>query len=56
MRLLLAIPGVAGLLYRAYSRNSLTPLGLAAAAITAIAHTLHPLGLPFAPGILCWQN
>ncbi len=42
----LSVPIIAALLYRAWSRKSLTPLGLAAAALTAVAHALNPWSLP----------
>lgn len=48
MKPAIAIPAICGLVYRAWSRQSLTPLGLVAAAITAVAHALHPWSAPFA--------
>ncbi|KAL4958302.1 integral membrane protein DUF92-domain-containing protein [Aspergillus filifer] len=42
----LAVPIIAALLHRAWSRKSLTPVGLVAAAATAIAHALNPWSLP----------
>ncbi|BCS30002.1 DUF92 domain-containing protein [Aspergillus puulaauensis] len=42
----LSVPIIAALLHRAWSRKSLTPLGLAAAALTAVAHALNPWSLP----------
>lgn len=36
------------LIYRAYIRNSLTPRGILAATLTAIAHALHPWSVFFA--------
>ncbi|KAF2431067.1 hypothetical protein EJ08DRAFT_587947 [Tothia fuscella] len=33
---------ILALVYRAYSRNSLTPLGISVAILTAIAHAIHP--------------
>jgi len=43
------IAGVAtlALVYRAWSRNSLTPLGIVVAALTAIAHAVHPWSVFF---------
>lgn len=35
------------LCYRAHSHNSLTPVGIITAALTAIAHGIHPWALPF---------
>jgi uncharacterized membrane protein len=46
MQPLLAVPIIAALLHRAYSRKSLTPLGLVVAGLTAIAHALNPWSLP----------
>ncbi|KAL9109482.1 MAG: hypothetical protein Q9227_005817 [Pyrenula ochraceoflavens] len=47
MQVFVAIPAIIALLYRAYSRNSLTPLGLAIAGLTAILHATHSSALPF---------
>lgn len=44
----IAIPATAALIYRAYSRNSLTPAGIVAAALTAVIHALHPWSVFFA--------
>lgn len=44
----IAIPCIFALLYRAYSRASLTPAGIVTAALTAIAHALHPWSIFFA--------
>ncbi|KAJ5178246.1 uncharacterized protein N7500_000945 [Penicillium coprophilum] len=46
MKPYIGIPLVAGLVYRAWSRKSLTPLGLVAAACSASAHALHPWSAP----------
>ena len=43
-----AVPATVALVYRAYSRKSLTPLGIVVAALTAIVHAIHPWSLPFA--------
>jgi uncharacterized membrane protein len=48
MKPIIAIPAVVGLVFRAWKRKSLTPLGLAVAALTASAHALHPWSAPFA--------
>ncbi|PIG86299.1 DUF92 domain protein [Aspergillus arachidicola] len=48
MRPIIAIPAIIALVHRAYSRKSLTHLGLATAALTATAHALHPWSAPFA--------
>ncbi|KAK7951654.1 uncharacterized protein PG986_007382 [Apiospora aurea] len=51
MKAIIAVPATLALVYRAYSHNSLTPLGIVAAALTAAAHAVHPWNLPFA--LLC---
>ncbi|KAK2736395.1 hypothetical protein FQN57_000772 [Myotisia sp. PD_48] len=48
MKPAIAIPATALLVYRAWSRKSLTPLGIIFAALTAIIHALHPSSVPFA--------
>lgn len=48
MNPLLAVPAILLLVHRAWSRKSLTPLGLVAAAGTAVIHALHPSPVPFA--------
>lgn len=47
MKPIIAVPATLALVYRAYSHKSLTPLGIAAAALTATAHAVHPWNLPF---------
>ncbi|KAK8056488.1 hypothetical protein PG993_001715 [Apiospora rasikravindrae] len=47
MKAIIAAPATLALVYRAYSHNSLTPLGIVAAALTATAHAVHPWNLPF---------
>ncbi|KAL2148366.1 hypothetical protein VTH82DRAFT_2286 [Thermothelomyces myriococcoides] len=47
MKPAIAIPATLLLVYRAYSKKSLTPGGLLAATLTAIAHAIHPWNLPF---------
>jgi uncharacterized membrane protein len=48
MKPLIAVPATLALIYRAYSRKSLTPFGIFAAALTAIAHAIHPWSVFFA--------
>jgi len=48
MRSLVAVPSIALLVYRAYSRRSLTPIGILTAFLTAIAHAAHPWSVFFA--------
>ncbi|KAJ5165903.1 hypothetical protein N7492_006199 [Penicillium capsulatum] len=43
----IGIPAVAALVYRAWARKSLTPLGLLVAGLSASAHALHPWLTPF---------
>ncbi|RAL04703.1 DUF92 domain-containing protein [Aspergillus ibericus CBS 121593] len=47
MKPYIGIPAVVILVHRAWSRKSLTPLGLVVAALTASAHALHPWAAPF---------
>ncbi|KAK4452390.1 integral membrane protein DUF92-domain-containing protein [Podospora aff. communis PSN243] len=47
MRAVIAVPAIGLLVYRAYSKNSLTPGGIFAAFLTAVAHAVHPWNLPF---------
>ncbi|MDI1486235.1 MAG: hypothetical protein OHK93_005461 [Ramalina farinacea] len=47
----LSIPATCALVYRAYSHNSLTPAGIAVAALTAIIHAIHPWAVFF--NLLC---
>ncbi|GJC98508.1 integral membrane protein DUF92 [Colletotrichum higginsianum] len=51
MKAIYAVPATFALVYRAWSHQSLTPAGIVAAVITAIAHAYHPWNLPFA--LLC---
>ncbi|MCJ1472342.1 hypothetical protein MMC13_000989 [Lambiella insularis] len=44
----IAIPAIALLVYRAWSRNSLTPLGIVVATLTAVVHAIHPWSVFFA--------
>lgn len=48
MKPYIGIPLVAGLVYRAWSRKSLTPLGIFVAGCSATAHALHPWSAPVA--------
>ncbi|KAL8941232.1 MAG: hypothetical protein Q9216_002365 [Gyalolechia sp. 2 TL-2023] len=43
-----AIPATVALVWRAYSRKSLTPAGIVTAALTAIVHAIHPWSVFFA--------
>ncbi|RFU29797.1 hypothetical protein B7463_g6539, partial [Scytalidium lignicola] len=47
MKAIFAVPATLALVYRAWSHKSLTPVGIAAAVLTAIAHAIHPWNLPF---------
>ncbi|KAK4152554.1 hypothetical protein C8A00DRAFT_44407 [Chaetomidium leptoderma] len=47
MKPIIAIPATLLLVYRAHSKKSLTPGGILAAALTAVAHAVHPWNLPF---------
>ncbi|KAI2602905.1 integral membrane protein DUF92-domain-containing protein [Hypoxylon fragiforme] len=47
MKAIIAGPATLALVYRAYSHNSLTPLGIVVAALSAVAHAVHPWNLPF---------
>ncbi|KAL6243976.1 hypothetical protein RBB50_008845 [Rhinocladiella similis] len=47
MRAVIAIPCIIALLLRAYTRRSLTPVGLLSAGLSASIHALHPSALPF---------
>lgn len=47
MQPIIAIPAIVLLCYRAYSNKSLTPAGIFAAFLTAVAHSVHPWNLPF---------
>lgn len=43
----IAVPAVSILVYRAWSRKTLTPAGILAASLTAVVHVLHPWIAPF---------
>ncbi|KAK2789825.1 hypothetical protein FQN51_002657 [Onygenales sp. PD_10] len=47
MKPIIAAPAIVFVVYRAWSRKSLTPFGLVVAALTAIAHAFHPFSAPF---------
>jgi uncharacterized membrane protein len=47
MKAIFAVPATLVLCYRAWSHKSLTPAGIFAAALTAVAHAVHPWNLPF---------
>ena len=47
MRVEIAAPLIAGLVYRAWSHKSLTPVGIATAFATAVVHAIHPWGVFF---------
>lgn len=47
MKAYIAVPATLALVLRAYSKKSLTTGGLVAAAMTAIAHAVHPWNMPF---------
>ncbi len=47
MKALISLPITAYLVYRSYSRSSLTPLGILFATLTALLHATHPSPLPF---------
>ena len=44
----IAVPATLVLFYRAYTRNSLTPVGIVVAGFTAFVHAIHPWSLPYA--------
>ncbi|KAL8832294.1 MAG: hypothetical protein Q9191_000348 [Dirinaria sp. TL-2023a] len=48
MRPEIAIPATVALIFRAYSRRSLTPAGIIVAALTAVVHAVHPWSVFFA--------
>jgi uncharacterized membrane protein len=47
MKLVVAAPLIAALVYRAWSHKSLTPIGIATAFATAVVHAIHPWGAFF---------
>ena len=44
----IAVPATLALIFRAWSNKSLTPAGIAAGALTALVHALHPWNVFFA--------
>ncbi|KAF2189815.1 UMP1-domain-containing protein [Zopfia rhizophila CBS 207.26] len=48
MKPIIAVPATVALVYRAWSRKSLTPLGIITAACTAVIHAVHPWSVCFA--------
>ena len=48
MKPVIAVPAISALVYRAYSRKSLTPIGILTAFVTAIVHAVHPWSVFFA--------
>jgi uncharacterized membrane protein len=48
MKTIIAAPAIAALVYRAYSRKSLTPGGILTAVATAVVHAIHPWSVFFA--------
>ncbi|EFR02387.1 DUF92 domain-containing protein [Nannizzia gypsea CBS 118893] len=48
MKAIIAVPATLLLVHRAWSRKSLTPLGIVFAALTAVIHAIHPSSTPFA--------
>ena len=47
MKAIIAVPAIVALVYRAYSRNSLTPIGILFAFLTAVVHAIHPWSVFF---------
>ncbi|RKF79758.1 Protein PGR [Golovinomyces cichoracearum] len=47
MKPILAVPITLVMVHRAWSKASLTPAGILAAVVTAVAHAIHPWILPF---------
>ncbi|KAF2002863.1 UMP1-domain-containing protein [Amniculicola lignicola CBS 123094] len=48
MKPYIAVPATAALIYRAWSRKSLTPVGILTAFLTAVTHAVHPWSVFFA--------
>jgi uncharacterized membrane protein len=48
MKPYIAVPAIAALVYRAWSRKSLTPVGILTAFVTAVVHAVHPWSVCFA--------
>jgi uncharacterized membrane protein len=47
MKAYIAGPVTVLMVYRSLKKKSLTPLGTAAAVVTAVAHAYHPWNMPF---------
>ena len=47
MKPVIAVPAIAALVYRAYSKKSLTPVGIFTAFVTAVIHVIHPWSVFF---------
>ncbi len=47
MKAIYTVPATLALVYRAHTHKSLTPGGIIASVLTAIAHAVHPWNLPF---------
>ncbi|KAG9229621.1 integral membrane protein DUF92 [Amylocarpus encephaloides] len=52
MKAIISVPVTLAMVYRSWSHKSLTPAGIVAAVLTAVAHAVHPWNLPFALLIL----
>ncbi|KAJ4301874.1 hypothetical protein N0V90_003970 [Kalmusia sp. IMI 367209] len=48
MKPIIAVPAIAALVFRAWSRKSLTPIGIFTAFATAVVHAVHPWSVFFA--------
>ena len=48
MKAVIAVPALLLLIFRAWSRKSLTPAGILAGALTGVVHALHPWSVFFA--------
>jgi uncharacterized membrane protein len=48
MKPYIAVPAITALVYRAWSRKSLTPVGIATALVVAVIHAIHPWSVFFA--------
>lgn len=47
MQPLIAVLATLALVYRAWSKKSLTPVGMVTAVVTAVVHTIHPWSVFF---------
>jgi uncharacterized membrane protein len=48
MKPYIAVPAITALVYRAWSRKSLTPVGILTALVVAVIHAIHPWSVFFA--------